>query len=369
MRILFITGCLEFGHDGVGDYTRRLAQALSDKGHLVGLISINDRYSLTPQREIQQLHILRLPHLKSINYQKQAATFIDTFHPDCISLQFVPYAYHPKGFCFNLAQWLQPWLKKIPFHVMVHELWIGPHTSACLKDKWVGYIQKASMLPIFKQAACMHTHTHAYQYLLAQSDIHAQILPLFTSIPIHQPDEENLLKRIAEKGSQRIDLNHTWLVGLFGTIHPEWSPQKLYLDMQQQAHHHQKALLLIGFGLCSPKIWHQMQPPFPAISIGFLDNQDLSQCLQAIDFALTSTPIALIEKSSSVATWLDHGVPVIMDRHDIHFKGFQLPTAQQLGCHIWEPSKVDFKALKHHLRMDRLDAVANTFLNDLHTIT
>ena len=42
MNILFLTGGLEPGQDGVGDYTRLLAGVCKTSGHKVSIIAIND---------------------------------------------------------------------------------------------------------------------------------------------------------------------------------------------------------------------------------------------------------------------------------------------------------------------------------------
>jgi hypothetical protein len=47
MKLLFITGCLEPGKDGVGDYTRELATECARRGHAVFLISLNQQPGVT----------------------------------------------------------------------------------------------------------------------------------------------------------------------------------------------------------------------------------------------------------------------------------------------------------------------------------
>jgi hypothetical protein len=51
MTLLFITGCLEPGKDGVGDYTRELASACARRGYPVFLMSLNDPWIRAPLKE------------------------------------------------------------------------------------------------------------------------------------------------------------------------------------------------------------------------------------------------------------------------------------------------------------------------------
>ena len=43
MKVVFVTSCLEPGRDGVGDYTRSLAEESTKLGHRAGLLALQDR--------------------------------------------------------------------------------------------------------------------------------------------------------------------------------------------------------------------------------------------------------------------------------------------------------------------------------------
>src|SRR4051812_20090145 len=105
MRILFICGCLEPGKDGVGDYTRRLAEASIGQEHEVFLISLQDKYVVSNDfvANVQngvavQIQTARLSanimwseRIKIIN------RIIEDYKPNWISLQYVPYSFNKKG--------------------------------------------------------------------------------------------------------------------------------------------------------------------------------------------------------------------------------------------------------------------------------
>jgi hypothetical protein len=48
--------------------------------------------------------------------------------------------------------------------------------------------------------------------------------------------------------------------------------------------------------------------------------ENISQFFLSVDFGVATTPLSLIGKSSTVAAMLDHGLPVIVSRNDVHFR-------------------------------------------------
>ena len=49
--------------------------------------------------------------------------------------------------------------------------------------------------------------------------------------------------------------------------------------------------------------------------------ENISQFLGSVHFGVATTPLSLIGKSSCTAAMLDHGLPVIVNRNDVHFRG------------------------------------------------
>ena len=99
MRILFLCSCLEPGRDGVGDYTRRLAEECAMLGHECALAALNDSFVRTTSEEKQGgLPTLRLA--RGSDYGA-VADFRKKFAPDWISLQLVAYGLH-QGECSTL---------------------------------------------------------------------------------------------------------------------------------------------------------------------------------------------------------------------------------------------------------------------------
>ena len=93
MKVSFVTGSLEPGRTGVGDYTRLLAGACRELGHEVQTIGLNDHFIPSRWEGLQDdIPCLRFPESLTWEYKWQRANpFVDKFDPDWISLQFVPY--------------------------------------------------------------------------------------------------------------------------------------------------------------------------------------------------------------------------------------------------------------------------------------
>src|ERR1019366_978591 len=110
MKIAFLCSCLEPGRDGVGDYARRLAGELIRQGHSCVAVALNDPHihkTMFEQQEIEgnSISTLRLSGVAPWSKRTvEARNWLDGFNPDWISLQYVPFGFHPKGLCFGLGK-------------------------------------------------------------------------------------------------------------------------------------------------------------------------------------------------------------------------------------------------------------------------
>ena len=332
MKIAFLTSCLEPGRDGVGDYTRRLAEECDRQGHQVCLIALNDPYV---GKTVCTHGMLRLPiggdaipgvqghgdtwgrtsGTMSPPSIEIAHDFIREFSPDFVSLQFVCYGFHPKGIDFRLAGRLRQIVGDVPVQLMFHELWIGAERHARWKHRFMGMLQRAALLPILRQlnVRVVHTSNPAYLALLQARGIPATCLPLFGNIPELQQEPK---ARTASDG---------WRFGLYGTLHPVWPPELLFAQLGRLG----KKIVISHMGRmgAGEALWEKMRRDYAGVfefeRLGEQTPEQIADFFSTLDFGLAATPWEIIGKSGSVAAMLEHGLPVIVNRDEVHYRGWR----------------------------------------------
>ena len=384
MKIAFIATCLEPERDGVGDYSRLLAEECTRQGYPCCLISLNDRFINNPSQgtiregEIK-MPILRLP--SKISWKKRiglARKFLISFQPDWVSLQFVCYGYNSKGIVFGLRKRLKELLQDFKIHIMFHELWIGEYLEAKFKDKIVGGIQRFFILNLVKdlKPKVRHTHTRAYIAILKKYDILAHYLPLFGNIPVTtQNGNDWLFPRLKEKGLDISveDRSRFWLFGFFGALHPTWPPEPLFSYLRQAALKQGCKIGIISIGDLrgGEKLWNKLcekySSDFVFLKLGYQPAERISRILNSIDFGIAIAPYVLIGKSGSIAAVSEHGVPVIVNSDDVHFREFS-ETSQKTAPLIYKmnenlPKRI--KGIKREIARSGLPDAMKIFVRDL----
>lgn len=362
MRIAFITSCLEPGRDGVGDYTRLLAQECVRQGCECGLISLNDKFS--PQRsessfevDSSPIFMLRLP--STLTWQEriqEAKEFLSQFQPDWVSLQFVPYGFQEKGIVWGLDQWLRELTQGRKLQIMFHELWIGEHQGASLKDRTIGTVQKYFVLRLVQQLKpqVVHTSNETYVAILKHYGIPAIRLPMFGAIPVTQNRGDSwLFPQLQELGLEIYPENRDqfWLFGFFGALHPIWPPEPLFTYLEQASAQYQRKIALLSIGRLGPgeDLWNTLaknySSQFTFLKLGESTPAKISEFFNSIDFGIATSPYALIGKSASVAAMLEHGLAVIVNRDDINFSKIQKP-AEDHTMPLFRPGPNILQSLK-----------------------
>nr|WP_199077343.1 hypothetical protein [Pedobacter sp. ASV19] len=317
MRIVFVCGGLEPGKDGVGDYVRKLSKELIKNGHQIWALALNDpfiRYtfqSLIPLGNGEPLE-LRLPaDLSAKEKVAKASSFIRAIDPDFMSLQFVPFSFHPKGLPYQLSGILKQLGKDLKWHIMFHELWIGMDRQSPVKHQLLGMAQRRLIKGLLRKLKPVLVHTHCSVYLceLKKLTDTVQKLPLFSNIPVVDP------YRISQKMKQDYTLVDELCIVLFGGIHSGAPIKAFAAEAADYAKRNHKNLKLIVAGRNGPeqrnvvKDWEQAG--LPVTISGELDNTQLSKLLTELWFGLFTTPILLAEKSGAVAAMMAHGIHVI----------------------------------------------------------
>lgn len=309
MKIILICSSLEPDRDGVGDYARRLGAALIKNKNQVALLALNDRYVSMLAENNQtadglEMAVLRVPQQTLTENTQQIKSWIANFNPDWLSLQYVIFGYHPKGLPFGLSKQLRAIGGSRRWHIMFHELWLGMAAEESAKLKAWGMVQRyliKSLVSNLKPGA-IHTQTKLYQQHLAKMGFQAGYLPIFSNIPV-KPDRNTAAN----------DADISLIV--FGLIHTGAAIDQLAAEAAQYAHRHHIPVKLTFVGHCGSEqdkwaaVWQQAG--LPVTIHGQQPADKISILLQQASLGISSTAVAVVEKSGAFAAMRNHSLPVL----------------------------------------------------------
>jgi hypothetical protein len=350
---------LEPGRDGVGDYIRRLAAELIRQRHQCRIVSLNDKCRLNAETlkpetatrnqksEIRNQKSAKLGEkISAFSFQLSAFTewqtsegteieclrlsgtmpwsertiaardWLNDFNPDWVSLQFVPFGFHPKGLCFGLADHLLPIIGGRPLHWMFHELWVLWNFPLSLRKRLLGQAQKFYLRRHLSklQPQAVSTHLSLYQTELSKIGVAAKLLPLHGGIPVYPKGDAG--KWLMERGVPLANPNGL-KAGFFGNIYSTLDPLSI-ARLAAELKDSKKQLLLLCAGKLSGEgatLWGSLEQELRTsatfFKIGELNEQEASLYLSALNYGLTSYPPEIMGKSSVVAAMREHGLRVI----------------------------------------------------------
>jgi hypothetical protein len=371
INIVFICGSLEPGRDGVGDYTRRISAELVKLGNQVGIVAINDRHLSEEFMGTQEfsgvvIPILRIPGNLSQNDRfKRAGSWIENFNPKWLSLQFVPFAFHKKGLPFGIGKLLQKLGSGRRWHIMVHELWVGMDREAKLKLRFWGWIQMRLIQSMLKRSKFLriNTQTDLYVKMIERIGFRANYLPLFGNIPLaSKPDS-----RFLSIGENHIE---TIFFVVFGGIHPGAPIGQFAKELSKYSKERLINFKLKIIGRCGSdqarwvKEWED-QGLFIEV-YGEQSNEFISSILSSSTIGISSTPIALIEKSGSFAAMREHGLKVICISRPWNPKGYSNPKIPE-GVVEYKQGRI-YEILNSEIKKNNLfqaSEIAQQFLDHL----
>ena len=323
MRLAFLVGSLEPGRDGVGDYCRQLGLAAEKLGHTVLSIALNDRW--LEARENKSASVLRLS-ASVVQAQRTGVVqeALREFCPDWVSLQYVCYAFHPKGMAW---QW-NPAFAKLGVigkrrHLMFHELWSGEGGRPPLRHRIIGLGQRLVIRDLHQRFRpdLVTTSTQQFQHRLARRGIAAKVLPLFGNIPVSRRDDDRVVGLLGAAGSRTVQRpRNSYLQGIiFGTVHPDFDAQPLagWLAELQRRAAKPVVLSMVGRGgTASGRFAEQLIKSVPCqlevVSLGEQQEETISQSLQFADFGINTGSPEYLCKSGTFAAMREHGLPVVL---------------------------------------------------------
>ncbi len=313
MKIAFVTGCLEPGHDGVGDYTRTLANECVRRGHTVRLLSLAEKGDQTRGAGAQGDAWRLTPAEWRKDGGASARQWLDRFGPDWVSLQFVPYSFDPRGFFGPSIAPLTHIAGAAPRrHVFFHEIWIGSQRGAPLKARLTGWWQRRAIVELLQRVSpeSVHSSTAYYCAALASIGQRADILPMLGSVP--RALGATSLSALASLPPDALVCGH------FGTLHPDWQPDSFLDDFATLAAAHRRPAVLMAAGSLGygaklfRRLSEQWKGRVQSVTLGRLDADQLSAAFARFDFAVTSVPWNILGKSSSAAALREHGLRVVV---------------------------------------------------------
>ena len=312
MTLLFLCGSIEPGRDGVGDYSRRLAEELIRQGYNVAVVALFDKGVDVISEQLQKSEVTRIPVLRipintssKIRYTK-AKQYITNYNPEWLSLQYVPFSFQGRGLPFALGSELAQLGKGRKWHIMFHELWVGMDREAPLKHFIWGKVQQQIIRKMINKLCpqVIHTQSLLYQAQLNKLGFQVLHLPLFGNIPV-----------IGAKTAQLNKNKKTMTFVVFGSIHPGAPIQQFATELLHYRQKHQLNVQFIFIGRCGPELnnWVSVcaQTGIEVKVLGEQKSEKISAILQYADWAISSTPFLLCEKSGTVAAMLEHQLPVL----------------------------------------------------------
>lgn len=313
MKIAIICGSLQPGHDGVGDYTRRLAGEIIKQGHEVTAIALNDRHIQSTIEEIQDADgvDLKVMRIASVIEDQERFTILKgyllNFKPNWVSLQFVPYSFHIKGIPFQLFGQLAALKLQVKWHILFHEIWLDEVEN--INQHIVKLLQKYVIYKgIKKLNPCVVNVTIPYnKYRLNTIGVQSSVIGLFGNITksneIEKPEELNDADYniLYFGGPPRIEFCKQIIAGLHQFCKKESGPTNVIIVSGNSA---KKDFFVSALKNELSVYGTQIK------DLGFLEEDYISSLLIHCTVGIGRATPYFIGKSGSAVAMLEHGLPV-----------------------------------------------------------
>jgi hypothetical protein len=335
LNVVLICTSVEPGRDGVGDYSVRLASALMSQGHQVLVIAERDS-AVSAQEPVhgerENVRVLRLPGRASNEDRgRWLAQALAAFSPDWIVLQFVCWGFADAGILDPPPTALIAALSGWRVAIYCHELWLGLERGASLRHRWWGRRQRISILRflVLLRPRVVLTSNPAYRDVLQRHDWSAQIVPLFSNIPVHAGASAKLLALLEQRAGRPLwgTRSDVVMLAVFGSVWREWRPEAALRWLTGEAQRRSRRVLLVSAGRPSQKgeavlarLARKSDLEVTSIALGEVSPEVVSGLLQEADVGLPASEWLVLGKSGVAAAMVAHGLPMLVVRHSQSFR-------------------------------------------------
>lgn len=372
MRICFLTTGLERGKEGIGDYCRELATELQHQGHQVLIMALKDSH-LEPARnvkvfthtqptETEPLIYLRLSDRLSVSKRSaEAMKFIKDFNPDYISVQF-GFDWFGKGW-LGLRSLCRKLSRNRKRHLHLHDIWYGPKPPNSLFEKislTFREFQLKQFIAKFRPDS-IHTHSLTLQQIMHRKGYKINNIPLFSNVPVKNKNQSDWIFDLFQRNGLLLtpeNRNEYYVFTVFGKFFHVFNPATFMAKFVPALNSSGRKGVIIYAGNLqgdAKNIWETIelesgQNIYP-IHAGHLTLDELSDILAFSDYGLSTYPPALLDKSGTVAAFIEHGLPIIEanDYNPPQLIGLKRPQ---------HPLFVDFKQIETFNQYGKMPSIA-----------
>lgn len=271
------------------------------------------------------VQVWRWPHSASWSARELALSeLIRQERPDVVSVQFVPYSFHPKGLPFGFVWMIRRVANavNVKWQAMFHELWVGEESGAKPAHRVLRLIQIRLIKDFLQgvQPNAVWTSNDFYQYLLHSIGHPALLVPLFSNFRFPQ-----FVRNGSSARSQRI--------AIFGSLESNELGIQLLDAVTHAFGSRDIELRLIGN---VGENWLRVVESVGLNSTesGFIgDASCLFDEFQRCSIGLAGSNIFRIGKSGSVRAMLEARLPIVVGDAGWHPRRFScIPTKLPDGC-------------------------------------
>lgn len=296
MRIDLVFPAFPPAHDGIGDYTFRLAEALVPHACVRVLTEQDDPEPVTGAE------VVRIDGSSMSQRGLELAGFQTAGPPDWLVLQYNPFSWGRYGFNVLLPERLRQLKARHPslrIAVMVHEPFVPARTwqftiMTCWQ-RWqlwrLGHVADVVFFSIGPWA-------RRFSAWFKQTPVHH--LPIGSNIPVEG--------EVREEARRRLGVQNRFVLGLFGSASTDnglpYVRSAVEAVVGQDA-----AAVLLYVGPDGRKVKEYLEG-LPVRDLGKLSAREVSSAFAAMDISIAPIPDGVSTRRGTVMAALAHGVPV-----------------------------------------------------------